>query len=54
MPLFLVFSCAAVIVFDRGMCMNVFTSEYVQPGVYLQMSVSLLCSCLYSQANTVL
>lgn len=35
-------------------CVWIFASEYVQPDVYLQMSVSLLCSCLYSQANVVL
>lgn len=35
----LVFSCAAVIVFDCGLCVNAFSSEYAQPGVYLQMSV---------------
>lgn len=32
---FSLFSCAAVIVFDCGLCVNVLAPEYVQPGVYL-------------------
>lgn len=31
----LLFLCQAVIVFDCGLCVNVFAPEHVQPGVYL-------------------